>query len=185
MVGRTKAFVYWSMYVRAASERALKQQHLPPIAAALESVECEWDIDRERDDPGFFRIVTYQNLSARSVKDIVIPVLRRAYRLSTEWKITGLESLSSNALIKIHGDWSADTSSSPNALGLDSIVFEIERGQIRRASRDDAAPAGWSAGAWKVVGASSHPRAKKRGRKTRPAGKGTVRSMAARVRLPK
>src|SRR5262245_20218684 len=149
MVGRVKAHACWSIYVRTCSRRDLMKAHLPPISEALEDIEHEWDISTERENPGLFRLVNYQNFEAASVEDVVVPVLRRAYRLTTEWRISGLDALSSGELKHVLGDCAA-VPPSGHPPSLESVLFEIEPGRIRRASSAEAAAAGWPMGAWRV-----------------------------------
>jgi hypothetical protein len=107
----------------------LLSTHLPPIVAALEGVDFDWQIDVEEENPGLFRLVNYQNLVGNNVEDIVIPVLRRAYRLHTNWYISGLEDLSKGALSHVMGSCSI-TKPSPSPPSLESLMFEIEPGRV-------------------------------------------------------
>ncbi len=143
-----KSHVYWSIYVRASSGKDLNA-HLPSISVALEDLQFDWNISTERENPGLFRLVTYQNFAAPSVENVVVPVLRRAYRLAKEWRISGLDALASGELNHVHGDWAVGLLSA-HAPPLESIVFEIRPGGIRRATRAEADAAGWSRGAWRV-----------------------------------
>jgi hypothetical protein len=125
------------------------EAHLPPISAALEGMEHDWDISTEREAPGLFRLVTYQNFAVESVEDVIIPVLRRAYRLTKEWRISGLDALVSGKLKHVQGDCAiARLSRRPPS--LESMIFEIKPGRIRRASRAEARAAGWPRGAWRI-----------------------------------
>lgn len=151
MVGRLKAHACWSIYVRTSSRRDLMKAHLPPISAALEGIEHDWDISTERENPGLFRLVNYQNFEAESVEDIVLPVLRRAYRLTKEWRISGLDALASGELKHVRGDCAIGPLSG-HPPSLESLLFEIEPGRIRRASPAEASAAGWSTGAWRIEG---------------------------------
>ena len=103
MSSKIKAYVWWSVYVKTSNKRKLLSTHLPPITAALESLEFDWQIDVEEENPGLFRLVNYQNLVGNGVEDIVIPVLRRAYRLHTNWQISGLEDLARRELAHVMG----------------------------------------------------------------------------------
>jgi hypothetical protein len=76
-----------------------------------------------------FRLVTYQNGEAGTVADVVVPVLRRAYRLADGWSISGLQDLAANELRHVMGGWHMKKRSNrPPA--LESMLFEIEPGQI-------------------------------------------------------
>jgi hypothetical protein len=150
MVDPIKAHVWWDIYVKAVGMRELREAHLLPISASLENVECDWDISTEQENPGLFRIVTCQNFEGASVQEIVVPVLRCAYRLSNEWKISGLEVLASSEIDNVHGQWQTTTPAS-NPPSLASMIFDIRRGHIRRASPEEAAAAGWTMGAWRLV----------------------------------
>jgi len=125
------------------------EAHLPPISAALEDMEHDWDISTEREAPGLFRLVTHQNFAVESVEDVIISVLRRAYRLTKEWRISGLEALATGKINQVHGD-SAITRPSPRPPSLESMIFEVKPGRIRRASRAEARAAGWPRGAWRI-----------------------------------
>jgi hypothetical protein len=92
MVDRIKAHVWWDIYVKTASERELREAHLPLISAALENIEYDWEISSEQKNPGLFSVVNCQNLEGANAREIIVPVLRRAYRLSNEWKISGLQA---------------------------------------------------------------------------------------------
>jgi hypothetical protein len=129
MVARVNAYVWWSIYVKTSSEQELRDAHLPPIAAALESIEFDWDISTEQENPGLFRLVNCQNFEGGSVEGIIVAVLRRAYRLANEWRIWGLEALAAGELEHVQGD--CDIRSPPKRpLSLVSMVFEIKRGRI-------------------------------------------------------
>jgi hypothetical protein len=54
------AHVWWSIYVRAP-EPKLREAHLPPIPAALETIDFDWDISAEPRNVYLFRLVTCQN----------------------------------------------------------------------------------------------------------------------------
>lgn len=126
-----KAHIWWSIYVRAANLRKLKQEHIPPIEAALENMEFDWQILKEEDAQGqrLFRLVTYQNFEIERVEELVIPLLRRAYKLSPSWTITGLEDLAAGELQGIIGSCNKPIQSNkPPA--LESLVFEAEPGRI-------------------------------------------------------
>ena len=135
-------YVWWSIYVRTSSVRKLKAEHLPPIAAALEALEFEWQILTEPENPGLFRLVTYQNEEANTVADVVIPVLRRAYRLADGWSISGLQDLAANELRHVMGGWS-EKKASNKPPALESMLFEIEPGQISGPNAE---------GGWELVG---------------------------------
>ena len=129
MSDQVKAYVWWSVYVKTSNKRKLLSTHLPPIVVALEGVEFDWQIDAEEENPGLFRLVNYQNLAGNNVEDIVIPVLRRAYRLHTNWHISGLEDLSKGALSHVMGSCSI-SKPSPIPPSLESLMFEIEPGRV-------------------------------------------------------
>ena len=129
MVGRVNAYVWWSIYVKTSSEQELREAHLPPIAAALESIEFDWDISTEQENPGLFRLVNCQNFERGSVEGIVVAVLRRAYRLANEWRISGLEALTAGGLEHVQGDCDI-RSPSKRPPSLVSMVFEIKLGRI-------------------------------------------------------
>ena len=147
MEGQVKAHVWWSIYVRTSSESELREVHLPPITAALERIEFDWDISTEPENVGLFRLVTCQNFEGVSLEDVVASVLRRAYRLANVWTISGLEALATGELKHVNGHCRAPSSCPPC---LESLVFDIEPGHIRRASRNEALATGWSMGAWKL-----------------------------------
>lgn len=128
------AYVSWSIYARTSTERELRVAHLPPISAALENIAYDWEVSTEHENPGLFRLVTYQNFDAVNVEDIVVPVLRRAYRLANQWRISGLEALAAGVLEHVQGDCEIRTPSK-RPPSLVSLVFEIEPGRISPASR--------------------------------------------------
>src|SRR5688572_20595877 len=145
MVGQLRFHTYWSIYIGPCTRGDLMEAHLPPISAALEDIEHDWDISKEREAPGLFRLVTHQNFAVERVEDVIIPVLRRAYRLTKEWRIAGLDALASGKLNHVHGDC-AITPLSGHIPSLESMVFEINPGRIRRALQAEADAAGWSRG---------------------------------------
>jgi hypothetical protein len=125
----TTAHIWWSIYVKTSNLRKLKQAHLPPIELALEGMEFDWHIVTEEESPGLFRIVTYQNFAIQRVEDIVIPLLRRAYKLAPSWTISGLDDLASGRLQHIYGS-STNPPNSNKPPSLYSLVFEAEPGRI-------------------------------------------------------
>jgi hypothetical protein len=136
-----KAYVWWSIYVRASSVDELKVKYIPPIDAALEQFSFDWQILRESSDVGLFRIINYQNLESSDSVGIIVPVLRRAYRLASTWSISGLDDLDGRELRHVLGGWS---SKEPSATGgLFSMMFEIEPGEI--AGMNDQ-------GGWDIIG---------------------------------
>lgn len=136
-----QAFVYWSIYVRTASVKKLKDEHLPPIVAALENTPSEFDIHKEAENPGLLRAVTYQNIEAAAVLDVVGVVLRRAYRLADGWRIHGLSDLDRGDIRHVMGGWGISSPKSrPPA--LESMMFEIEPGSISREAH----------GSWRIDG---------------------------------
>jgi hypothetical protein len=140
-----QAYVWWSIYVRTSTVRKLKEVHLPPISDAIEALEFDWLITTEDDAPGLFRLVTYQNLHGESSADVIVPVLRRAYRLANSWWIQGLRDLADEQLHHVVGGWSVKTAANrPPA--LESMMFEMQPGQISGMTDD---------GGWQVVGAAS------------------------------
>jgi hypothetical protein len=149
-VATMKAHVWWSIYVRTPREEELRHTHLPPIADSLEKVEYDWDVSVEQENPGLFRLVNCQNLQGTCVEEIVLPVLRRAYRLGSVWTISGLEVLSTGVLKHLHGNCDVHRPSRGRP-SLESIAFEVEAGHMRRATKNEAAGAGWSSGAWRRV----------------------------------
>ena len=136
-----QGYVWWSIYVRTSSLQKLKKVHLPPIAAALEALDFEWQIVTEEENPGLFRMVNYQNLEAATLAEIIIPVLRRAYRLADGWSISGLHDLTTGKLRHVMGGWNSRKPSS-RPPSLESIVFELEPGKISGMTAD---------GGWKIV----------------------------------
>ena len=147
MSDRIKAHVWWSIYVKTSNLRKLKEAHLPPIADALESIEFDWEIRVENENPGLFRLMTYQNFETETVEEIVIPVLRRAYKLADSWTIHGLDDLSTGRLQHILGGCTKpEPSNQPPSLV--SLVFEVEPGRILPMSAD---------GAWQVVDEPPQP----------------------------
>jgi len=104
MVGCVNAHVWWSIYVKTSSEQELREAHLPPIAAALETIEFDWDIITEQENPVLFRLVNCQNFEGWRVEGVIVAVLRRAYRLANEWRISGLEALATGDLEHVQGD---------------------------------------------------------------------------------
>lgn len=141
MSGRVKAYVFWSIYVKTSNKRKLQEVHLPPITGALEGTEFDWVIETEEEHPGLFRVMTMQNLEGADVEDLIVPVLRRAYRLATEWKISGLEDLAAGELKYVMGACHIrEPSNKPPS--LESMMFEIEPGRILPATGDES---------WRVV----------------------------------
>jgi hypothetical protein len=78
---------------------------VPPITAALERFEFDWDISSEPENVGLFRLATCQNCEGMSLVDVVALVLRRAFRLTNVWTISGLEARATAALKHVHGRW--------------------------------------------------------------------------------
>jgi hypothetical protein len=139
MSDRIKAHVWWSIYVQTSDVRKLRQEHLPPVQDALESIEFDWQILTEEESPGLFRLITFQNFEIENVIEIVLPVLRRAYKLADGWTITGLNDLSTGRLQHIYGCcWKPARLNKPPA--LESLVFEIEPGRILPMKSDGGWP---------------------------------------------
>ena len=139
---RAKGYVWWSIYVRTSSARKLKDVHLPPIEAALETLQFELQIINESENPGLFRLVTYQNLEGDGVLDLISPVLRRAYGLADGWSISGLGDLSRGELQHVMGGWSSKApSNKPPA--LESMIFELQPGVVTGRTPD---------GGWQIDG---------------------------------
>ena len=158
MSDRIKAYVWWSIYVKTSNVRKLKEAHLPPIVEALESKEFDWQILVEDENPGLFRLITYQNFEVETVEEIVIPVLRRAYKLAGSWTIHGLDDLATGRLEHILGGCNKPApSNEPPALV--SLAFEVEPGRILPMSGD---------GAWQVVDEPPQPEKMKPGQIRRP-----------------
>jgi hypothetical protein len=158
MSDHIKAHVWWSLYVKASTLSRLRQDHLPPITDALESLEFDWHIFTEEENPGLFRLVTYQNFECEKIDEIVIPVLRRAYKLANSWTIMGLDDLATGRLQHIYGSCGKPAPShKPPA--LESLVFEVEPGRVLPMNSD---------GGWKVVDAPPEPETLKPGQIRRP-----------------
>ncbi|MEO1774763.1 MAG: hypothetical protein AAFS07_07410 [Pseudomonadota bacterium] len=123
------AYVWWSLYVRTRDRRKLKETHLPSIEAALERLDFRWEIFTEEENPGLIRLVTYQNESGESPSDVILPALRRAYRLADGWRIDGLQTLATGQLNEVRAVWN-----SPMPVGgppaLESIAFEVRPGRF-------------------------------------------------------
>jgi hypothetical protein len=149
MVDQLRFHACWSIYVGPCSRADLMEAHLPPISTALEDMEHDWDVSTEREAPGLFRLVMHQNFAVERVEDVIIPVLRRAYRLTKQWRTSGLDALASGKLEHVLGDCPI-TRPSRRPPSLESMIFEIKPGHIRRASRAEARAAGWPRGAWKI-----------------------------------
>jgi len=129
MSNEIKAYVWWSVYVKTSNKRKLKSTHLPLITAALEGLEFDWQIEAEKEHHGLYRLINYQNVVGEKVEDIIVPVLRRAYRLHTDWRISGLEDLANGKLVHVIGRCDIRTPSHEPP-SLESMVFEIERGRV-------------------------------------------------------
>jgi len=143
-----RGFVWWSIYVRASSVKKAKEKHLPPIEAAIDGLEFEWEIFIEKENPGLVRMVTYQNIEGSDVTGVVVPVLQRAYCLANDWKIAGPHDLVSGKLQHVSGIWYSAKPSS-KAPALDSVAFELEHGRISGPT---------SEGGWPVDGDPNHTR---------------------------
>ena len=137
-----QGYVWWSIYVRTSSMRKLKQVHLPPIEIALEALDFEWQILKEKENLGLFRLINYQNLEAATVAEVILPALRRAYCLANGWTISGLRDLAGDKLRHVMGMWDS-TKSSNKAPALESMIFELQPGQISGMIGD---------GGWGIVG---------------------------------
>jgi hypothetical protein len=137
-----EVYVNWSIYVRTSNLRKLREAHIPPITAALESLDFDWEIRTEDESPGEFRLVTYQNLCCPTVDDLVITTLRRAYRLADGWCLSGLRALSTSELRHAYGFWKSDKPSN-RAPAVVNMMFEIEPGRISRYDKET--------GGWQVV----------------------------------
>ena len=137
-----KAFVFWSIYIRSTNHRKLREVHLPPIERALDGTQFGWQVLVEDEHPKLTRLINYQNLEGSSVADIVLPVLRRAYRLANGWTISGLYDLTADELRNIVGGWnSKKLLRGPPA--LESIMFEVLPGEISGRRND---------GGWEILG---------------------------------
>lgn len=121
--------VLWSIYVRTSSVRKLKGDHIPPIEEALDGIEFPWEILREEDQKGIFRLVTYQNLHGECVEDLILPVLKRAYRLNSWWQVGGLRDLDAGQLRQVMGMCS-NPPVKPVPPALYSMMFEILPGRM-------------------------------------------------------
>ena len=164
MSNQIKAYVSWSVYVKTSNKRKLKSTHLPPITSALEGLEFDWQIETETENPGLFRLMNYQNLAGDTVEQLIVPVLRRAYRLHTDWRISGLEDLASGELKHVVGRCDIRTPS-PRPPSLESMVFEIERGRVLPMRRD---------GGWPIVDVPPQTSPQKPGQLGWPDGEGTL-----------
>jgi hypothetical protein len=153
---RTTAHIWWSIYVKASDLRKLRQVHLPPIELALEGIEFDWQILKEKESPGLFRLINYQNFEIERVEDIVIPLLRRAYKLAPSWSISGLDDLATGRLQHIIGSCEPSSNQPP---ALHSIVFEVEPGRIGPMTRD---------GGWPLLDEPAEPEKLKPGQIRRP-----------------
>ena len=121
--------LHWSIYVRTSTKRKLVETHLPPIESAIGPLDFEWEILVEDQNPGLFRIVNFQNISAERPEDIVLTVLRRAYSLTNGWRIFGLNDLDSKQITHIAGTWVVEKPThTPPA--LESLMFELQPGKI-------------------------------------------------------
>ena len=137
---KMQAFIWWSIYVRAANLGKVKAEHLPPIEDALEGAEFPWEIMRDDGEAGLFRLVNYQNLHGARVEDLIIPTLRRAYRLASPWSITGLGDLGAGRLRHVMGSCTKPAIS-PRPPALFSLAFEIQPGRMIGTT----ATGGWTA----------------------------------------
>ena len=136
-----EAYVNWSIYVRNSNGRKLLEAHLPPIIAALEPLEFEWEIRTEDENPGQFRLINYQNIREQNVEDAVLFILRRAYRLADGWRISGLNALLRGEISHVYGHWKNNKPGN-RAPALEDVLFEVEPGQT-------SGPTG--GGAWQIV----------------------------------
>jgi hypothetical protein len=139
--------VWWSIYVKTSNLRKLREAHLPPIEAALEAKEFDWDITVEDESQGLFRLVTFQNFSTDAVEAVVIPVLRRAYRLASPWTIGGLDDLTTGSVRHVSGSCHKPPLG-PKPPALERLMFEIEPGRILPMKED---------GGWPVVDRGPEP----------------------------
>lgn len=121
--------IFWTILVRTPSIQKLKAKHLPPVNSALGPMDFDWKFRPEDFGPGLIGAVTWQNLSADTSDQIVVTVLRKAYRLADGWQITGLGSLDAPDLRHVRGQW---TSNRPahTVPALEAISFQIEPGRI-------------------------------------------------------
>lgn len=127
-----QAFIWWSIFVQTSDVRKLKAVHLPPIEDALEGLEFPWGIEREATEEGiFFRLVTYQNLHGACVEDLIIPALRRAYKLTSPWSIEGLGCLAGGRRPYLFGSCTKPPIR-PRPPALYSLMFELEPGRLIR-----------------------------------------------------
>lgn len=88
-----KGYVFWSIYVASSSEMKVRQVHLPLISEALEGVQFKWDVFQEEGNPTETRCVNYQNFEFEHSDEMILPILRRAYRLANNWTILGLNEM--------------------------------------------------------------------------------------------
>lgn len=125
-----QAFIWWSIHVQTSNVRKLEADHLPPIEAALEGTEFPWDIARDDGgEVGTFRLVNYQNLHGTCVEDLIIPALRRAYKLASPWSISGLGDLAADSLRHVMGSCT-NPPIRPHPPALASLVFELLPGRM-------------------------------------------------------
>ncbi len=146
------AYVFWSIYVQTSNKRKLLESHLPPIAEALENIEFDWEISTEPENPGLFRLIMFQNIDEPKVEGVVVTVLRRAFKLSRDWQIGGLEDLSAGKVRHFYGACTRPKiSNTPPA--LNSLMFEVEPGKVLAPTED---------GGWPIVGRVESDAAKDR-----------------------
>jgi len=134
-MGPIRGYVFWSIFVRTSNKRKLLDTHLPPIVKALDGVEFDWNISTEEGHPGLFRLVTMQNVSGETVDEVIVTVLRRAYRLADGWRISGLDDLATGQLRHVMGGWDCKKPRH-DPPSLDSLMFEIEPGRVLGRGRE-------------------------------------------------
>ncbi len=129
-----KAYVGWSIYIRTSSIQKVREMHLPAIAEALGEFGFEWEVLQEEANPGLYRLVNYQNMTGETAADVILPVLRCAYRLRDGWTVWGLHQLADIDLKHLAGHWKGQPSHKPPA--IDSVLFEMERGEVAGRTTD-------------------------------------------------
>jgi hypothetical protein len=127
--------VYWSIYVRNRDKGSLLRVHLPLIEAIIGNPAIPFQVFKEDDNPGLFRIIAYQNYPNSPIKEAIPAILGTAYSLANNWNIGGLGCLATGAYSYVWGTWTM-RKPSPTPPALESMMFEIERGLAREIDKD-------------------------------------------------
>lgn len=124
-----QGYVYWSIYLRAATAKKVKDVHLPRIETALGHHQFKWEISSEKERPGIYRVINFQNIESASASELVLQVLKAAFSLVDGWHICGLQNLNYGFINGITGGWKRQGNINKNS-SIDDMLFDISTGRV-------------------------------------------------------